>query len=126
VEVGDVAVFQIRKGGKDGQGEDLSHLEGIGGIHVEKGAAQTDIPEDALALIGGFRLGWVSMELHRQGNRDSVKASSFQGWCHEAALTIFLYQLKFFKNHSKYHAEVVPFSREISVIIADEAQSDIP
>lgn len=113
VEVGDVAVFQVREGGGNGQGEDLPHLEGGGRIHMEKRAAQTDIPEDALALIGGIRMGEAGMELHRKGYRNPVKASSFQGWSHEAALTIFLDQLNFIKNRSNYHAEVVPSSREI-------------
>ena len=80
---------------------------------MEKRAAQTDIPEDALALIGRIRMGEAGMELHREGYRNPVKAPSFQGWSHEAALTIFLDQLNFIKNRSNYHAEVVPSSREI-------------
>ena len=68
LEVGDVAVFQIWQGGGNGQGENLTLLKGSVRIYMEIGAAQADVPEDALTLKGGVGIGHTGVKLHREGD----------------------------------------------------------
>jgi hypothetical protein len=60
-----IATFQIWQGGKNGKREDLTWLEGSVWIYMEIGAAQADVPDDALTLKGGVSIGHTGMILHR-------------------------------------------------------------
>jgi hypothetical protein len=84
--VGDVGVFQIGQGGGNGKGEDLTRLEGSVWIYMEIRAAQADVPEDSLTLERGVGFGQPGVILHREGDHNPAKPSSFQRGVHETTL----------------------------------------
>jgi hypothetical protein len=50
---------------------------------MEIGAAQADVPENALTLERGVGIGKTGMIGHREGDCNPVKPSSFQRGDHE-------------------------------------------
>jgi hypothetical protein len=86
LKVGEVGVFQVEQGGGNGEGEDLTRLEGSGWIYMEIGAAQADVPEDAVTLERGVGIGQAGMESHREGDHNPAKPPSFPKGDHELTL----------------------------------------
>lgn len=84
--MGDTDVFQIWQERKNGQGENLTRLEGSDWIYIKIGATQADVLEDSLTLKGCASIKPAAMILQRQGNLNPIKPSSFHRVGHEAAM----------------------------------------
>lgn len=81
-QIRNVVDIQERRGGADGEGEDLAGLEGRIMIQVEIAPRQADISNNPTPLVYFTTFRMPSLIMNRQRDEETIVASSFHGGGH--------------------------------------------